>query len=119
MIKTKEQVVRAKPNDGDNRPIDKNGEAEVATVEVLDRASITDWQGALDWLVTAYTTPQAVVENFIRQDTQDISNRARADYKTGGDRAAKEARLAELLTRVAQGDLGAAKEVQQLLLKRK
>jgi len=118
MIGKKIQQVKAKPNEGDNRPVDKNGEAIVATVEVLDLETVKDWDEALDWLVSHYTTVETVVRNFVRQDTQDVANAARADYKTGGDRAAREARIDALTQRLLAGDVSAAGELKELMKKR-
>lgn len=52
--------------------------------------------------------------NAVRQLKQDLANRAREDFKRGGDRLAREARVKELGERAKAGDPEAMAEMIRL-----
>jgi len=69
----------------------------IAEIEVITEAT-------LDELVASVGADK-IVANFLRQDTQDRANAARVDWKNGGARLAREAKIAAWTEELKAGTL--------------
>lgn len=84
---------------------------------VIGHTTDTPVEATLEELVQYLGSEAALVDAALRQTASDMLNAVRADYKTGGERLAREQAAEALAARAEQGDVAAIREMVALLKK--